>query len=231
MRLQTSTCAQADYNIINLVPLFLEIFIKNIFWNTLETGHTFEFIEIWPVLGSSIFVYEFKLFSSTSVTYFERDQFRNRLADTKINIKDGVPSNYSLVYRTSMENYVEPSKYVAIGGAVLSAAILPVLVLDPGRLFQASSGQFYLTSSFEVWGFWFMVLAHCLACFKISHSVPLRIYHNQKEDNFLFIFNHKFHLYKKEIVRVGSGQLEECPAENDIWREVFNLHWLYSLFH
>ena len=143
---------------------------------------------------------------------------------TKINIKDGVPSNYSLVYRTSMENYVEPSKYVAIGGAVLSVAVLPVLVLDPGRLFHSAAGQFYLTSSMEVWGFWFIVLAHCVACYKIAHSVPLRIYHSQKEDNFLFIFNHKFHLNKKEIVVVGTGQLEECPVENDIWREVSNLH-------
>ena len=165
---------------------------------------------------------DLKYFSSSSVINFERDQRMIRKDDTKINAQDGVPTNYSLVYRTSMENYVEPSKYVAIGGAVLSAAVLPVLILDPGRLFHSAAGQFYLNSSGEAWGFWFIILAHCLACHKISHCFPLRIYHDWENDEFLFIFNHKFYLHKKEIVTVSAGQLEECPVENDVWREVFN---------
>jgi len=134
----------------------------------------------------------------------------------KLRIMDGVSKNYELVYRTALENYLNPARYVGQG------TFLTAFVVVPSLLGQKSSmigvGNFYLTQSFELWGFWFLILAHAIACLKICNSVPVRIYFSKKDDNFMFVFNDIFHYRRMKKLSVEPGDVGQCPSKNNFFK-------------
>ena len=88
--------------------------------------------------------------------------------------KDGIPSNYKLVYRLSLQRYLEPTKYLGFGVGVMSVAMLPLLLLSQKDTLVVNN--FILASKFEMIVFWSFITLHSVAMLKVVYSTPMRIY-------------------------------------------------------
>ena len=152
---------------------------------------------------------------SRNMSLDKKEQFTK--ISEKLRKKDGVSQNYELVYRTTLESYINPTRYFGQGTLITAFSVLPI-----GLLGKKSSvlgvGNFILTQSFELWGFWFFILAHALACLKICNSVPVRIYFCKSEDNFLFVFNDIFHFSKMKKFSVEPGNIVQSSTKNNYFK-------------
>ena len=79
-----------------------------------------------------------------------------------------------MVYRLSLEKYVEPAKYVGFGAGVISIAMLPLIVLSQKQSLLA--GNFYVAGKAEMTFMWIFITLHSVAILKLVHSLPQRIY-------------------------------------------------------
>ena len=80
-----------------------------------------------------------------------------------------------MVYRLSLEKYVEPAKYIGFGAGVLSVAMLPVIILSQKQSLLA--GNFYIAGKVEMISMWIFITLHSVAILKLIHSLPQRIYY------------------------------------------------------
>ena len=79
-----------------------------------------------------------------------------------------------MVYRLSLEKYVEPAKYIGFAAGVISVAMLPVIILSQRHSLLV--GNFYVSGKVEMISMWIFVTLHSVAILKLIHSLPLRIY-------------------------------------------------------
>ena len=133
---------------------------------------------------------------------------------------DKIPDKYQLVYRTSFENYLEGAKYFGAGATVSAAVTLPILILNSETMSRASAGGISISSLHEMFGMWSFIALHALACLKIVHVVPIRIYYSESEDNFLFVFHHLVKFWEKVVVSAEPGDLLNIPSKYEHLRHV-----------
>ena len=79
-----------------------------------------------------------------------------------------------MVYRLSLEKYVEPAKYIGFGAGVISVAMLPIIILSHKQSLEV--GNFYVAGKAEMISMWIFITLHSVATLKIVHSLPQRIY-------------------------------------------------------
>ena len=79
-----------------------------------------------------------------------------------------------MVYRLSLEKYVEPAKYIGFGAGVISIAMLPLIILSHKQ--SLHTGNFYVGGKAEMVSMWFFITLHSVAILKLIHSLPQRIY-------------------------------------------------------
>ena len=145
-------------------------------------------------------------------------KLNNEPLSRKLRVSDGVPASYSLVYRTSVENYLEPSKYIGLGAAVLSLGLTPYLIMQTSQTGVMGIENYTISTNHEMWGFWLILILHTLACSRKSYCTPLRVYYSEDQDNFLFSFNHWINPFKRSVVSVGPGDLDHVPKMSDPWK-------------
>jgi len=139
----------------------------------------------------------------------------------KVKKKDGVTEDYKLIYRMSMEHYIETSKYIGFGGSLGATALLPILIMNhramAGTTYSSGFGAWSWGPSWQIFGFWSILLSHALSAFYVCYKVPLRIYYSDKNDNFLFVMN-SFLPWKRNLLRVvEAGDVENIQKEKDIF--------------
>ena len=81
-------------------------------------------------------------------------------------------------------------------------------------LMAATGGTFYSANIFETWGFYAILMMHCVAILRFVHNTPLRIYYCEEKDDFVFVFSNIFQFNKVTKVSVPSGGLENNEVEN-----------------
>ena len=79
-----------------------------------------------------------------------------------------------MVYRLSLDKYVEPAKYIGFGAGVISVAMLPIIILSQKQ--SLLSGNFYIAGKAEMITLWVFITLHSVAILKLIHSLPQRIY-------------------------------------------------------
>ena len=79
-----------------------------------------------------------------------------------------------MVYRLSLDKYVEPAKYIGFGAGVISVAMLPIIILSQKQ--SLLSGNFYIAGKAEMITLWIFITLHSVAILKLIHSLPQRIY-------------------------------------------------------
>ena len=89
-------------------------------------------------------------------------------------MKDGVPVDYKLVYRLSLEKYLEPAKYIGFLTGAVSVIMLPFIVMSQKQFLVTEN--FYISSKFQIISMWSFISIHSFAMLKLVHSVPQRIY-------------------------------------------------------
>jgi len=163
-----------------------------------------------------------RYFISSSVNNMgEREQtFKRFSKDVGFNKKDGVSVNYKLVYRLSLERYVEPAKYIGFGFGVFSVAMLPFLMMSQKDYLVVEN--FVIGGKFEIISMWSFITLHSIAMLKVVHSLPMRIYFSETEDNFLVVSNNPFLPWKKVLLSVKPGDLEQVlvPENQDRFRNL-----------
>ena len=79
-----------------------------------------------------------------------------------------------MVYRLSLEKYVEPGKYIGFGAGVISVALLPIIMMSQKQELVAQN--FYVGGKAEMISMWLFITLHSVAGLKLIHSLPQRIY-------------------------------------------------------
>ena len=133
-----------------------------------------------------------------------------------ISSTDDMPSNYSLVYRAATDKkYILPVKTGCQITVLLSSCIPVYIMMNPRMAHMAATGgTFYSANIFETWGFYAILMMHCVAILRFVHNTPLRIYYCEEKDDFVFVFSNIFQFNKVTKVSVPSGGLEHNEVEN-----------------
>ena len=131
--------------------------------------------------------------------------------------KDGVPSDYQMVYRMGLESYIEPTKYMGFGASIFSVAFLPFMLSNPEKLVGLGVGTFVTTATWETWALWAFILNHAVAGYYVCYKVPIRMYFSEKEDNYIIVMNHPLP-WKKILVTVEPGDVDSKLKQPDIFQ-------------
>eukprot|EP00092_Neocalanus_flemingeri_P035923 GFUD01039114.1.p1 GENE.GFUD01039114.1~~GFUD01039114.1.p1 ORF type:complete len:239 (+),score=17.88 GFUD01039114.1:48-764(+) len=143
----------------------------------------------------------------------------NMKSSAKLTKKDGVPSDYQLVYRLGMESYIEPTKYLAFISGITTLVILPLLVLNQDQLPSYEfMGNLSISSGWESYMMLGVILNHALAGLYIAHKVPLRMYFSEESNNFIIVMNHFLLPWKKSLLTVEGGDVTQLVKDRDIWQ-------------
>jgi len=133
-------------------------------------------------------------------------------------LKDGVSRTDQLVYRVGIENYIQTTKYVGLVSSIAAAASLPLILLSDHQIKTASMiGTLPLSSSGEMIGCWFFLVAHAIFSGLACYKVPLRIYFNDEEEKFKIVLNH-FLPWVTKVLTVEPGGIEPKLKENDFFQ-------------
>lgn len=136
----------------------------------------------------------------------------------KLAVKDGVSKTDQLVYRVGIENYVQTTKYVGFVSSISAVASLPVILLSDNQIVRSSMiGTLPLSSSGEMIGCWFFLVAHAIFSGLACYKVPLRIYFNDEEEKFKIVINHYLPWVTK-VLTIEPGGIEPKLKENDFFQ-------------
>ena len=135
----------------------------------------------------------------------------------KFRKSDKVPDHWKLVYRAP-EQYLDTTHHCGQFTAIACLVGGPVLLSKSLFMQGGFVGNFTMTQgSFEMWGFFFLIVLHSLAALRFTQITPVRIYFEDESDQFYFVYNDIKHFKKKIIEIVLPGELQHCPKESDIW--------------
>jgi hypothetical protein len=131
--------------------------------------------------------------------------------------KDGVPSDYQMIYRMGLESYIEPTKYIGFGASIFSVAVLPFMLINPEELVELSIGRLSFGGVWETWALWAFILNHAVGAYYVCYKVPIRMYFSEKEDNYIIVMNHPLP-WKKILVTVEPGDVDSKLKQTDIFQ-------------
>ena len=131
---------------------------------------------------------------------------------------DKVPGHWKLVYRAP-EQYLDTALHFGQFSAITCLVGGPVLLSKNVFTQGAFVGNFTMAQgSFEMWGFFFLIVFHSLFALRFIQITPVRIYFEDESDRFFFVY-HDIKQFKKKIIEIVlPGELQHCPKENDAWK-------------
>ena len=154
---------------------------------------------------------------SVVICSMKRKPASNDKIQDKFKKSDKVPEHWKLVYRAP-EQYLDPTRYFGQFSAVTCLVGGPLLMSKSLFMQGGFVGNFAMDQgSFEMWGFFFLIMIHSLVALRFTQITPVRIYFEEQSDQFYFVYNDIKHYNKKIIEIVLPGELQHSPKENDIW--------------
>jgi len=141
------------------------------------------------------------------------------ISTVKLKKKDGVPSDYEIIYRMGLESYIEPTKYIGFAAGLSSILLFPYVLLNRDQLAEVGFlSKFAIDSGWEIIGLWSFLLFHSIACLSVAQKVPIRMYFSKQSDDFIIVKNNLYLPWRPSRLTVKSGDVVHVEKETDIFQ-------------